>query len=175
VRQRLGAHAHLDARRQAGLAAVDGRHAQLGQPAAPGGVGQDHGLGHDQVERRAALALADAHLSRSPSAPRCRVAGELEAVVGAVEGFGLAAHLLALRLAVQGQAVCEGQLGGEGWWASAGASPRSQASVMTPSSWSWRRLAAMRTRSSRVSLPLSASVASSSVSTATPPGSRVLR
>ena len=58
MRQRLGAHAHLDAGRQAGLAAVEAGHAQLAQPAAPAAVGQDHGFGDDQVERRAAPAGA---------------------------------------------------------------------------------------------------------------------
>ena len=61
VRRRLGAHAHLDAGQHAGLAAVDAGHAVLGQPAAPGAVGQDHGLGDDQVQRRAAAARGDAH------------------------------------------------------------------------------------------------------------------
>jgi hypothetical protein len=42
-----------------------------------------------------------------------------------------------------------------------GASPVSQASVITLSSWSWRRLCAIGTRSSAVRLSLSSSVASS--------------
>ena len=54
----LRAHSHLHAGRQARLAAIDGRHAALGEPAAPGAVGEDHRLGDDQVERRAALARA---------------------------------------------------------------------------------------------------------------------
>jgi hypothetical protein len=61
---------------QAGLAAVDAGHAQLGHPAAPGAVGQDHGLGHDQVQRRAALAGGDLHLllpvGTAPSLPTRR-------------------------------------------------------------------------------------------------------
>ena len=61
VRQRLGAHAHLDAGRQAGLAAVNAGHAGVGQQIAPAAVGQDHGLGDDQVQRRAAPAHADLH------------------------------------------------------------------------------------------------------------------
>ena len=61
MRRRADAHAHLDARRQRRLAAVDAGHAALGQPAAPGAVGQDHRFGDDQVQRRAAHARADGH------------------------------------------------------------------------------------------------------------------
>ena len=88
---RLGGHAHLDAGRQAGLAAVDAGHAELGHPAAPGAVGHDGGLGHDQVQRRAALAHADLHLLVAAGLGAA-VAHEAEVVVGAVEVLGLAAH-----------------------------------------------------------------------------------
>ena len=63
----------------------------LGQPLAPGAVGQDHGLGHDQVQRRATLADADADGFLAQRLTAARLV-ELEVVVGAVEIFGLAAH-----------------------------------------------------------------------------------
>ena len=85
---------------------------QLGEPAAPGAVGQDHRLGDDQVERRAALARRD--LDPLVAADRAVVAAvEAEVVVGPVEVLGLAAHRLAPRLQVPRQAVQERQLGGE--------------------------------------------------------------
>ncbi|MNS41413.1 hypothetical protein D3C72_737640 [compost metagenome] len=108
MRQRARAHAHLDAGRQAGLAAVQARHAELAEPAAPAAVGQDHGLGHDQVERRAALARADLHLLVAGGL-RAVVADEAEVVVGPAEVLGLAAHHFALRLQVLGQAEQERQ------------------------------------------------------------------
>mmetsp|Transcript_6765 Transcript_6765/g.28419 ORF Transcript_6765/g.28419 Transcript_6765/m.28419 type:complete len:744 (-) Transcript_6765:569-2800(-) len=112
MRQGLHAHAHLDAGCEAGLAAVDARQAEFGQPAAPGRVGQDHGLGHDQVQRAAAGAHADLH--RLVAAGRLgALAGQAEVVVRPVEGLGLAAHHLALRLQVPGQAPAEGEFGGE--------------------------------------------------------------
>ncbi len=46
---------------------------------------------------------------------------------------------------------------------SAGASPESQASVITVSSWSWRRFCAIGTRSSTVRVSVMARVASSNV------------
>jgi len=90
------------------------------QPAAPGAVGQDHGLGHDQIQRRATRAGADVHLlvalrlDAIAHGVDAVGADELEAVVRAVEGLGLAAHHFALRLQVLGQAEGKGQLGREG-------------------------------------------------------------
>ena len=79
----------------------------LGEPLAPGAVGQDHRLGDDQIERRAALARADGHwLVALRLAARGVV--ELEVVVGPVEVLGLAANDLALALEVPGQAVQKG-------------------------------------------------------------------
>ena len=104
MRQRLGAHAHLDAGQQRGLAAVNAGHAQFGQPAAPGAVGQDHGFGHDQVQRRTAHAGADLHLLMALRL-LARVADQAEVVVWPVEGLGLATHLLAPSLQVFGQPV----------------------------------------------------------------------
>ena len=98
------AHAHLDAGRHAGLAAVDARHAVLSQPIAPGAVGQNHGLGHDQVQRCAALAGADVDGLVALRFAATRVV-ELEVVVGAVEVFGLAAHHFALGFKRFGQLV----------------------------------------------------------------------
>ena len=75
------AHAHLHARRHAGLTAVDAGHAQLRQPAAPGAVGQGS---------------AASATMRSSGEPRWRmvmlhflVAGGL----GAVVAFGVGIHV----------------------------------------------------------------------------------
>ena len=105
VGQGLGAHAHLDARGQGGLAAVDARHAVVGQQPAPVVVHQDHGLGDDQVERCAALAHGDAHLLLAGGGGVLEgiVAQQAEGVVGAVEVLGLAAHHLAAGL----ERLCE--------------------------------------------------------------------
>ena len=104
MRQGLGAHAHLDAGRQRRLAAVNAGHTHLGEPAAPGAVGQNHGFGHDQVQRGAALADADEH-GLVALRLRAIVALQAEVVVRAVEGLGFAAHDLALGLQVPRQAV----------------------------------------------------------------------
>jgi hypothetical protein len=104
VRQRLGAHAHLHARRHAGLAAVDAGHAQLGQPRAPAAVGDDGRLGHDQVQRRAAPAHADLHLFAARGLGAV-VAHEAKAVVGPREVLGLATHHLAPRFEGERKAV----------------------------------------------------------------------
>ena len=83
----------------------------LGQPQAPGAVGQNHGLGHDQVQWRTALASADADRF---AAPRFLAAGivKFEVVVRAVEVFGLAAHHFTLRFQVPGQLVQKAQFCG---------------------------------------------------------------
>ena len=104
MRQRLGAHAHLDAGQQRGLAAVDAGYTQLGQPAAPGAVGQNHGLGHDQVQRRAAHAGADLHLLVALRLLAV-VTQQPKVVVRPVESLRLATHLLASGLQVFGQPV----------------------------------------------------------------------
>ncbi|MNV67552.1 hypothetical protein D3C71_1603560 [compost metagenome] len=104
MRQRLGAHAHLHARRHAGLAAVDAGHAMVGQHQAPSAVGHDGGFGHDEIERSAALARADLHLLGAIGLAAV-VADEAEVVVRPVEVLGLAAHHFALGLEVFGQAV----------------------------------------------------------------------
>src|SRR5918999_4120494 len=57
VRLRMDAEAHLPG----GLHAVDGGDVALGQKLAPGGVGENHHLRYQLVERRAALARHDAH------------------------------------------------------------------------------------------------------------------
>jgi hypothetical protein len=101
VRQRLGAHAHLHAGQQAGLAAVDAGHAVLGHPVAPGAVGQDHGLGHHQVQRRTALAGGDLYLFVAHRFVG-GLAEQLEVVVRPVEVLGLAAHNFALGFEVLG-------------------------------------------------------------------------
>ena len=104
MRQGLGAHADLHAGQQAGLAAVDAGHTQLTEPAAPGAVGQNHGLGHDQVQRRAALAGADLDLLVAYGF--CAVIpDQAEVVVRPVEGFGFAAHHFAPGFQFLGQAV----------------------------------------------------------------------
>ena len=109
MRQRLGSHAHLDAGRQARLAAVDARHTEFGQPRAPGAVGQDHGLGDDQVQGRPAPPHRDLHrlLARGLGAA---IAHETEVVIRPIEVLRLAAHDLALRLELRGQPMQEGQL-----------------------------------------------------------------
>ena len=104
MRQRLGAHTHLDARQQRGLAAVNAGHAQLGQPAAPGAVGQDHGLSNDQVQRRAAHAGADLHLLVALWFLAV-VTQQPKVVVRPVEGLRLAAHLFPAGLQVLGQSM----------------------------------------------------------------------
>ena len=109
VRLRARAHAHLHARRQRRLAAVDAGHAQLVQPVAPGAVGDDGRLGHDQVQRRAALARADLHLLGAGGLGAV-VADQAEGVVRPVEVFRLAAHHLALGLEHLGQLVQKGEL-----------------------------------------------------------------
>ena len=78
-------------------------------------VGQDHRLADDQVERRAALALADANglvAARFTHAVGT-VAVQPEVVVRPVEVLGLAAHHFALRFEVLGQPEGEGQFGRE--------------------------------------------------------------
>ena len=107
------AHAHLHARSKARLAAVDRRHTAFGEPAAPGAVGQDHRLGDDQVERRAALARHD--LDALVANDRSTIGGGYaKRIVGSVEVLRLAAHQLAAGLQVASQAMQEGELGGEG-------------------------------------------------------------
>ena len=134
MRQGPRAHAHLDAGRQAGLAAVEAGHAELAEPAAPAAVGQDHRLGDDQVERRAALAGADLHLF--VAGRLALVADQAEGVVGPVEVLGLAAHHLALGLQLLRQAEQEGQRRAQrrqhrGRFRGAGRASSSQASVIT--------------------------------------------
>jgi hypothetical protein len=77
--------------------------------AAPGAVGQNHGLGHDQVQRRAALAHRDLHLFGAVRLGTI-VAVEAEVVIRPVEGLGLATHHLARRFQVAGQPVEEREL-----------------------------------------------------------------
>jgi hypothetical protein len=86
------------------LAAVDAGHAELRHPAAPGAVGQDHGLGHDQVQRRTALAGADLHRLFA-GGHVSRISDKAEVVVRPVEVLGLAAHHLAPGLQVFRQPV----------------------------------------------------------------------
>ena len=107
VRQGLGAHAHLDTRRQAGLAAVDARHIALRQPLAPGAVGQNHGLGHDQVQRRTALAGGDVHLFVADgfAVGTLGFIGQAKVVVGPVEVLRFAAHHFTLGFEVLREAV----------------------------------------------------------------------
>ena len=100
MRQRLGAHAHLDAGCQRRLAAVNAGNAAIGQQLAPVVVHQNHGLGHHQVQRRAALTDLDLH---GFAAVRRRfleriVAQQAEVEIRAGKGFGFAAHDFALRL-----------------------------------------------------------------------------
>ena len=68
VRQCARAHAHLHARREAGLAAVDAGHREAREPAAPVAVGEDHGLGNDQIQwragRRGAISTASSPAAR---------------------------------------------------------------------------------------------------------------
>ena len=109
MRRRPHAHAHLDARRHARLAAVDARHAAFGQPAAPGAVGQDHRLGHDQIQRRAAHPGGDRH--RLVARRLAGVAFEAEVVVRPVEVLRLAAYHLALRLELPRETEGKRQLG----------------------------------------------------------------
>ena len=115
MRRGLGAHANLHARRHAGLAAVDAGHADFGDEATPVAVGQDHRLADDQVQRRAALALADANglvAARFTHAVGT-VAVQPEVVVRPVEVLGLAANHFALGFEVLGQAEGKGQFGRE--------------------------------------------------------------
>ncbi|MNV21951.1 hypothetical protein D3C71_1129040 [compost metagenome] len=104
MRQSLGAHAHLHARRHAGLAAVDAWHAVVGQHQAPGAVGHDGGLGHDQIQRGAALAGGDLHLLGAIGLAAV-VADQAEVVVRPVEVLGLATHHFAAGFEVLGKAV----------------------------------------------------------------------
>ena len=102
MRQRLGAHAHLYPGGQAGLAAVNARHAVLGQPVAPGAVGQYHRLGHNQVQRRAALAGGDGDLLVAHGL-LTTWAIEFEVVVRSIEGFWFAACHFTLRFEIFSQ------------------------------------------------------------------------
>jgi hypothetical protein len=91
VRRRVRDHAHLHLGGPAGAAAgalrtVDARHAGVVQQLAPGAVGEDHQLGDDLVERRAALAAHDRH----------DVVLDVEVEVDPVGLLGLQAKRLAL-------------------------------------------------------------------------------
>ncbi len=98
VRQGLGAHSYFHTGCHAGLAAVNAGHTEAGHPLAPSAVGQNHGLGHHQVEW--GTALAGTNQDSLLACGRRVVVGtiELETVVRTVEAFGLAAHHLAPRL-----------------------------------------------------------------------------
>ena len=92
VGQGLGTHANFDTRCHAGLASVNGRHAQTRQPLTPSAVGQNHGLCHHQVEGRAALTRADLNPLLAGRRLVARVSFQTKVVVGSVEVFGFAAN-----------------------------------------------------------------------------------
>ena len=115
MRQRFGAHSHLDAWEHAGLRAVNGRHTHLGHPLAPGAVGKDHGLGHNQVKCTAALALGDddalvafrtfgeRFLARHVLGLTGVGAFKSKLIIGTVEVLGLAANGFSLGFQLLGQ------------------------------------------------------------------------
>ena len=62
VGQGFGPHAHFDAWRQGGLAAVNPGDTEFGHPLAPAAIGQNHRFCHDQIQWGAALAGRDNNL-----------------------------------------------------------------------------------------------------------------
>ncbi len=92
VRRGFEAHAGAQIGAETALAAVDAGHAQLGEPAAPGGVGQNHQLRNDGVQRRAASARLDANRGGFGAALQ---AVDAEGVVHSSCALGFAAHLFA--------------------------------------------------------------------------------
>ena len=110
VGQGTRAHANFHARGETGLTAVDRGHTQLGHPLAPGAVGQDHGLGHDEIQGRTPLAHAQRHRFRALGAVVAH-AFQSEGVVGPVEGFRFTSHLLAVRFEGLRKPVQKGQFG----------------------------------------------------------------
>ena len=107
--QSFGAHANFDTRRHAGLASVNGRHAQTSKPLPPSAVGQDHGFCHDQIEWRAALPHTDLHRLVARWGGVAAVTQQAEVVVGPVEVFGLAANHFTACFQMLGQAPEECQ------------------------------------------------------------------